>query len=137
MHFTNHSTANRMPAYPVNLGMNSEFAIVTNQSQKNPNEMNPQSLTVIGNSSNGGFQPRSPHYKREISNINAQKNNGHLYTNQRSHSSLSNNITSISPQFVINVNTYHNHPQQQQHQNLPLEQDQPAAQFPNHSIQLN
>jgi len=128
-----------MPAYPVTLGMNSEFAVVTNQGQKNPNEMNPQTLTVIGNSSNGGFQPRSPHYKREASYINAQKNNGHLYTNQRSHSSLSNNITSISPQFVINVNTYHNHPQQQQQQqqqqqNLPLEQDQPAAQFPNHSI---
>ena len=141
-----------MAAYPVNIGVNSEFAVITNQIQnKNPNDTNAL-LTVIGNSSNG-FPPRSPHHKRETTNISAAKSNGHSHANQRSYSSLSNNTTSISPQFIINVNPYHHHQQQQQqaqqqyhHQiqqqqqflQMQLEQEQAAAtQVSNHSMPYN
>ena len=134
-----------MAAYPVNIGANSEFVVITNQIQnKNPNDVNAP-LTVIGNSSNG-FPPRSPHFKRENTNISASKPNGHIYANQRSHSSLSNNTTSISPQFIINVNPYHHHIQQQQQQQqqqqyqqqIQQEQEQAATtQFSNNPVPYN
>ena len=113
-----------MTVFPINLGANTEFP-----QHRNPNEINATTLTVIGNSSNG-LPPRAHSFKRETSNISAPKNNGHLYNNQRSHSSLSNNTTSISPQFILNVNPYHQIQQQLlQQQQLEQQKERDRIQF--------